>query len=191
MNNINHSEISDYLSALAADDAPVIYCPNPGNGGDALIAASTFQLFERSGLSYNAYHWSEVLSLELDWSKHVFVYGGGGAFVNEYQGAPRILIEALHKRVKKLVILPHTINTHADVLSELGSNVEIICREQTSFEYVRASAPKANVFLMEDLGLSLDVEDVFKRGRSMLMPILFGGVDGQMRSSNKSHTSSE
>lgn len=60
-----------------------------------------------------------------------------------------------------MVILPHTINTHEDLLQELGNNVEIICREQISYNHVKRLATKANIMLMDDLAFSLDVKDTF------------------------------
>ena len=42
--------IYDYLKTYSDD--LVYYCPNPGNGGDAIIAYSTYQIFNELGIKY-------------------------------------------------------------------------------------------------------------------------------------------
>ncbi|MBI9020575.1 MAG: polysaccharide pyruvyl transferase family protein [Verrucomicrobia bacterium] len=142
-----------YLKALAGQ-GELVYCPNAGNAGDSLIAHATFQLFERLGIHFELYD-----EARFDPAGKILIYGGGGSLVPEYVAA-RQFVERYHQSVKRLVILPHTISGHADLLAALGPNVDIFTREEVSFEYVANCAPHANVFLADDLALGLNVTDL-------------------------------
>ena len=142
------TNIRDYLRSLPADT--IYYRPNPGNGGDALIAQATFQLFRECRVRYR------VIGPRDDLKDRVLVYGGGGNFVPYYRPCSDF-VRAHHRDAKKLVLFPHTIDDHEGLLRELGANVDIICRERTSFNHVIRHAGKANVYLMDDLAFNLDV----------------------------------
>jgi hypothetical protein len=58
----------------------VYYKPNPGNGGDALIAAGTFDFFRKNRIDYEIISSSTKIS-ELK-GKNI-VYAGGGYLVTE------------------------------------------------------------------------------------------------------------
>lgn len=148
--NIN---VEIYLKGLA-EQGELVYCPNAGNAGDSLIAHATFQLFKRQGIPVELYD-----EARFDPNEKILIYGGGGSFVPEYSAA-RQFVERYHRAVRKLVVLPHTISGHADLLSQLESNVDLFAREEVSFEYATKCAPNANVFLADDLALDLNVTDV-------------------------------
>jgi exopolysaccharide biosynthesis predicted pyruvyltransferase EpsI len=132
---------------------PLYYKPNPGNGGDALIAHATYRLFEQEGIDYRIWRAGD------DAAGKVILYGGGGNFIDHYDHCASFVAEH-HRRAKQLVILPHTIQGHAGLLSELGENVSIFCREQTSYEYVVTTAKRARVWHAEDLALELDAGEL-------------------------------
>ena len=44
-----HIDIKEYLSGFK--NVEIDYIANPGNGGDALISAGTYQLFDSVGLT--------------------------------------------------------------------------------------------------------------------------------------------
>ena len=140
-------QIGDYLKTLAGRE--IVFQPNRGNAGDALIAFATYRLFDELGLPYRVYRDGA------DLSGSVLVYGGGGNLVPNYSQCARFLAAHL-EHAMKVVILPHTIAGHRDLLSRFGSNVEVICRERTSYDHVRKTAPSARVRLMHDVALSLD-----------------------------------
>ena len=146
--------IVEYLKSLPQET--ICYYPNPGNGGDSLIAHATYQLFGRHKIKYR------MASSEDDLRGKVIVYGGGGNLVEYYQDASRF-IRKHHRQAKKLVILPHTINAHEALLRELGGNTDIICREETSYGYVKDTARKANVMLMDDLAFHIDVTETMDK----------------------------
>ena len=141
-------DIGTYLRELSAEQ--VLYYPNPGNAGDALIAHATFQVLEDSGIDYR------VLSPSDDVQGRVLLFGGGGALVPEYSSCADFIARH-HRRARRLVLLPHTVDGHAALLQQLGDNVDLICREPTSYEYACGHAPRARAMLMDDLALGLDV----------------------------------
>ncbi len=141
--------VSRFLESLRGE--LVYYKPNPGNGGDALIAEATYQHFDRLGLPYRV--WEEGRDVE----GAVVVFGGGGNLTPLYTHAARFLA-CHHRRAKRLVLLPHTIDGHEELLSGFGRHVDVFCREHRSYEHVRRFAPEANVHLGEDMALSLDLQ---------------------------------
>jgi exopolysaccharide biosynthesis predicted pyruvyltransferase EpsI len=144
-------QIRDYLKTLAGHE--IVFQPNRGNAGDALIAFATYRLFDDLGLSYRVYHDGD------DLSGCLLVYGGGGNLVPKYTQCARFLAAHL-EHATKIVILPHTIAGPPDLLSRFGPNVEVICRERISYDHVRKTAPSARVRLMHDLALSLDPREI-------------------------------
>jgi len=134
----------------------VYYLPNRGNGGDALIASGTFQFFDENNIQY------EIINNETDLTNKIVVYGGGGNLVSNYTATAEF-ISKWHKKVKKLIVLPHTINGHSDLLANLKDNVHIFCREDNSYKYVSKSAINANVHNGEDMALSLDFVDCMRK----------------------------
>lgn len=128
----------------------VIYCPNPGNGGDALIAEATFRLFDRYGIKYSIYDWN---TNNLKKSDHFF-FGGGGNLVTRYPEASTIPA-AVHDRVEKFIILPHTIEGHDDLFSNLKDNSIVFAREKKSFEYLKNFQNIGSIELDHDLAFSL------------------------------------
>ncbi|MCX5700356.1 MAG: polysaccharide pyruvyl transferase family protein [Candidatus Omnitrophica bacterium] len=158
--------IKEYLRSCSLSKG-VYYCANAGNAGDSLIACATFQIFRDSEVPYQLYDWRKT-NLE----GKIFVYGGGGNLVSYYGDALRI-IESVHQKVKKLIILPHTINHHESLLKSFGSNVDIICREKVSYNYVKNKSPHANVMLMHDLVFNLKVDELLTRNSDNYLETIF------------------
>lgn len=147
--------IHEYLKNLALD-APVVYCPNPGNAGDALIAQATFQAFQACGVPYQIIDPQHFIP-----RGEVVIYAGGGNLCR-YYGDGRAFIQRVHHAVRKLIILPHTIEGNEDLLATLGSHVDIICRDLVSYQHVQRHGKRANVFLADDMAFSLQVKDVLQ-----------------------------
>ncbi|MEA1604720.1 polysaccharide pyruvyl transferase family protein [Pseudomonas spirodelae] len=146
-----NSNIEAFLKSFVGER--VLFAPNPGNAGDSVIACAEYQMLDRLGIDYS------VVPLDIDPSKTkgaVIFYGGGGNLVAPYPNA-RNFISRHHEHAKRLVILPHTIVGYSELVSALGSNVDIICREQVSYDYVSQFVTCAKVHLMDDVALSLDV----------------------------------
>ncbi len=138
------TDIRHYLNTLPRAET-VYYYPNPGNAGDALIACATFQLFSELGIRYQ-----KINLTEFDPAGKIVVYGGGGNLVNLYSDASTFVAKC-HQTAKQLIVFPQTISGHEDLLKQLGSNVDIIARETTSYHHVITNSSRANVFIMDDL----------------------------------------
>ncbi len=160
-------EITGYLSELVREKE-VYFKPNPGNAGDSLIAYATFQLLNELGINYRTLFDTS----SFDPTGKVLLYGGGGNFVEQHKGAARDTIEKFHRGAAKLIILPSTITGNEDILSSLGSNVDIICREMVSYHYVKSLAPSANVYIMDDMAFSLDIDKLLSRRRPPFIELL-------------------
>lgn len=148
-------DIEDYLKSEIA--GPVSYIPNPGNAGDALIAAATYQVFDRLNIQYKL-----VRRDRSDYRGEFLIYGGGGNFGLMKNFSSRLL-QRVHRTVARLVILPHTIKDVSPLLAEFSGNVHVICRERQSYEYVKSKVTQANVFLADDMALSLDVQKLLDK----------------------------
>lgn len=149
-------DVSELLESIAVSE--ILYCPNPGNAGDSAIAAATYQLFDRMGLQYRFVEWDD----DFDASGKTVVYGGGGNLVEKYPHA-RSFIERHHESAERLVVLPHTIYGHGDLLHQLGRNVFLFCRERRSFEWVRKQTEGPTVYLADDLAFALNTREVLGR----------------------------
>ena len=130
------------------------FVPNPGNAGDALIAAATFQHFDEYGIEYVV---GGLGGAQEDYQ--ALCYGGGGNLVPDYHDASNWLKEATHSGLP-VIVLPQTIKGHEELLHSLGRNVHLFCRELVSYEYASLACPNANVYLSHDLALSLIVDGV-------------------------------
>lgn len=146
------SEFERFLSGFSGEC--VLFAPNPGNAGDSVIACAEYQIFDRLGINYRIV--SHDVSVAETAGEIVF-YGGGGNLVDPYPNA-RDFIARHHEGVKRLVILPHTIAAYPELITALGNNVDIICREQLSHDYVSKFVGVANVHLMDDAAFLLDIQ---------------------------------
>lgn len=129
-----------------------LYKPNPGNAGDALIAAATIQLFEREGLE-----WDFFSEEKFEVNQNV-VYGGGGAFVSLYQGVASF-IEKHHNSFKSFTLLPHSVNGHEEILASLDGRFCVFARELKSYDYLLNACSGASVKLGHDMALELDLSE--------------------------------
>lgn len=149
-------ELEAFLAGLT-NERPV-YVPNPGNAGDALIAHGTYQLFERVLPAFDVGSWNQT------YPGRTLIYGGGGNLVARYRNASDF-IAANHQHCKMLVILPHTIGAHGDLIARLGTNCHIFCRDTTSYASVLSHAVKASVYLSHDLALGVDLVQTRTKAR--------------------------
>lgn len=151
---LDYQRLKQYFSENVAEE--FIYHPNPGNAGDALIYVATVQFFEDIGANYRLYQPG------MDVSGRIFVYGGGGNLNSIYHDAA-IVIAGVLDQVKHLIILPHTINGHEELLSRMKPDcVTIFCREKTSYDYV-SGVCAARVLLADDMAIHLRVSDFLAR----------------------------
>lgn len=143
--------LDSFLKRIAAE-GEIWFCPNPGNAGDALIAAATWQRFRSLGIAPKA-----VPRDGFDATGKIVLYGGGGNLVPMYSQASDFL-RRHHRNARRIVLLPHTVDGHEDLLAELGPNATLFCREAASHFHCLRHASAAEVVLSHDLALGLDAE---------------------------------
>lgn len=146
-------DLEAFLAELKREPQPVLFLPNPGNAGDALIAHATRQLFQRIGVEHE---WVSDFR-RLDPRGRVVVCGGGGNLVPLYDSAGRALRWAADGGAKRIILLPHTIEGHEKLIAGLGPHTDLICRERASYEYVSATARSARCHLADDVAFAVDV----------------------------------
>ncbi len=146
------------LDALRADmeaffaelrGTAVLFFANPGNAGDSLIAAATWQAFTRNGIE------AAQIGLEAKVDDRVVILGGGGNFIPLYREIKDAL-ERYAGRARKIVILPHTIRGNEDVLRQMDARYTVFCRDERSLDHVRAAQPDVDVRLSHDMAFHLD-----------------------------------
>lgn len=127
----------------------VLYFACPGNSGDSLIGAATYQLFAKYGIPFS------LLEPEEHPTNRTVLLAGGGNLVEMYTSMASV-VRRLVNRSNRIIILPHSIMGHWTDLSQLGPNDLIFCREQDSYQRVKAAGLSAGVRLGHDLALYLD-----------------------------------
>ncbi len=151
-------DIHAYLRDFA--DQNVHYLPNPGNAGDSIIAAATYQCLHRLGISHTVPSWPRFSAT----GKTIF-YGGGGNLVGTSTYA-YARVSQLHKDAARLVILPHTVKDIDDLLRAFGANVTVICRERISYDYVHSFNGPYTTLLAHDMAFNLDPSPLLDSTRS-------------------------
>lgn len=156
-------DIIEYLSSLPQDEI-IYYYPNPGNGGDSLISCATFQLFQKIGIKYQITDCKKQ-----SFTNKIFIYAGGGNLVSYYHDASDVLNKVIEERPKKLIILPHSINENEDLLRRFDANVDIVCREFISYQFVKKIASQANVLLADDMAFCLNGKEIVSKNFLFLL----------------------
>jgi len=138
----------------------VYYKANRGNGGDALIAAAAFQKFKQFHIEL-----AGIISDTdtFDPTGKIIFYAGGGNLIDDYNNGAEFF-EYSHKLAKKIILLPHTINGHKDLLKSFGTNVTLFARELKSLKFLQTLDLKCEFFLDHDMALELKPSDFKKYG---------------------------
>jgi exopolysaccharide biosynthesis predicted pyruvyltransferase EpsI len=133
------------------------YIPNRGNAGDSLIAAATWQLFERLHMTRYIEFGGTIRA-----GDHV-IYAGGGNLIPEYAQARMTIEECMRAGVGSFVLLPHSILGNEDLLQKMDSRFHLFCRERQSFAHAKSFAQRAQVYLTHDLVFGLDLDALCER----------------------------
>jgi exopolysaccharide biosynthesis predicted pyruvyltransferase EpsI len=144
----------------AAQPRRLLYVPNEGNAGDALIAAGTWQFFDDLGL---APAYGSVRQIR---AGDALVYAGGGNLVPEYASCQRFLERCLASDVASVLVLPHTIRGHEALLARLDARFTLCCRDLASLDRVRRTGTGARLLFAPDMALYIDVPRLFARCES-------------------------
>jgi exopolysaccharide biosynthesis predicted pyruvyltransferase EpsI len=165
LTHIARVDMGTFLAELRSESQPLLFVPNSGNAGDALIGHATFRLFDRLGLRYQVLaNWRGV-----DPGGRVVIGAGGGNLVPLYHGTDRMLQWA-SGRARRIIVLPHTIRGHEELLAGLGPEVDLVCREMPSYREVSRAVRRAQCHLADDMALSLDVRATLARPPEVAAP---------------------
>jgi len=137
-----------------------------GNYGDSLIWHGTMKLLEYLNIEVNYVNLNSVVKND------VLLIDGGGNFV-DYYSEVRDFLKQKHDKYEKVVILPHTINgeKQKDILSQLGNNCTIFCREEKSYEFVKKYFTGGELYLWHDCAFYNDFSSYLShisRGKGVL-----------------------
>ncbi|QLE87521.1 hypothetical protein FLM48_22055 [Shewanella sp. Scap07] len=161
---MRNKSLAEYLQRL--QHKHVIFIPNLGNAGDALINAATFQFLDRIGLNYQTLSpraarklvaKPALLAEQIDKTQTCIILGGGGGFTEDYLHS-RQLVEGLHNNVDRLILLPCTIAGHKDLIGQLSANVSIFCREQRTLDDIKNINSALHAELAHDMVFDVDMD---------------------------------
>ncbi len=155
MKQTPYADPLDQLLDLQLQGRQIVYLPNPGNRGDALIAAATIQRFESNGIRYVV----PGTKIQHD-GRNVYVYGGGGNLVPMYDDCKGVL-RAFAKVKADIVVLPQSCyGVEAEVRAYPGC-LTIWARERASYDFLaRINSDGLQIGLSDDLALALNLNDV-------------------------------
>lgn len=152
---LNFELLNAQLASLLReyDGKKVYYFSTPGNGGDSLIAAATYQILRRYGINVE-------FAPRLNTIRNSTVFlGGGGNLIPLYGGMARAL-KLLVPRKNRIVMLPHTIRGNEELIASLPSTVTLFCREAESYLHVLKHATDCEVLLGHDMAVFGDHEAI-------------------------------
>lgn len=160
------------IGALAALGRNIVFIPNPGHLGDALICAATIQGFERAGIGYSIFS-----SISAHDDSFVYVYGGGGNLVPYYDNCAGILRD-LSLVGAEVIVLPHSCfgSTAAEVIASFDGKLSVWARECASFGFLSLVSGGFSFGLGHDLALGFDLSD--KRLHQFLLFDRLAGLAG-------------
>lgn len=154
MNQIPYADPLNQLLDLQRQGRQITYLPNPGNKGDALIAAATIQRFEAIGIRYVV----PGTTLQHD-GRNVYVYGGGGNLVPMYDDCKRVL-RAFAKLKADIVVLPQSCYGVETEIRAYPGCLTIWARERASYDFLaNINRDGLQIGLSDDLALALDLND--------------------------------
>ncbi len=157
VNRLNFAKDNPRLAQIFEEyrGREIVYYANPGNGGDCVIAAATYQLFKEYGIRYT------ILDPAKPVRDSTVFLAGGGNLVPLYSGMSAVL-KSLVNKGNRIVILPHSIRLGRELFEALTPDDVICCRELETFAHVRGLDLKCEVMLTHDLGLYLDADAIFR-----------------------------
>jgi exopolysaccharide biosynthesis predicted pyruvyltransferase EpsI len=123
--------------------------------GDALIATGTKMAFDSMGIKFQP---SALINQSPD---AVLVYAGGGNLVPYYNNCSKFL-SVMVRYPNPVVLLPHTVFGHIDLIKKLDDRHHIFCREEKSYQYV-SEINSAKTYFDHDLALRINPDILISR----------------------------
>ena len=156
----NETDLAVFLKKYSNQE--VIYCANPGNAGDAVIAHATFQLFEKLNIKLQIIKHEEIVH-----DKIIFYAGGGNLVEGKYKNAYHFINNNFRQN-REIILLPHTVHGYDELLLS-AKNLTIFCREKTSYQNLSAIGfPSERLFLTHDMAFQLskmEFQDYLMNGK--------------------------
>jgi exopolysaccharide biosynthesis predicted pyruvyltransferase EpsI len=156
----NETDLAVFLKKYSNQE--VVYCANPGNAGDALIAHATFQLFEKLTIKLQIIKHDEIVH-----DKIIFYAGGGNLVEGKYENA-YYFINNNFRQNREIILLPHTVYGYDELLLS-AKNLTIFCREKISYQNLAAIGfPSERLFLAHDMAFLLsktEFQDYLMNGK--------------------------
>lgn len=160
MTSITYNEIEMSIFLERYKDKQIIYIPNPGNAGDALIVYGTWTLFDKLNLNYT------IGNIKTKYTNKILFYAGGGNLVGLYGNCRDFFKNNMNNN--EIVLLPHTITNEDTLIKNFNENIIIFCREKISYDYVfNLMQNKNNLYLSKDMALYTDNLDEYKLNESL------------------------
>ena len=142
---------------------PFLFCANPGNGGDAVIALSCMNIFDDHSLDWQMYTPERYKKCK------AIVWGGGATFAKYFSLANFL---STHKNdLESFTMMPASFEGHDKLLSALDERFHIFAREKNTYEYLERVAIGAHLCLSHDPAFALDINRLqFPISLPILMP---------------------
>jgi exopolysaccharide biosynthesis predicted pyruvyltransferase EpsI len=145
---------------LSGNPQNTVFVPNSGNAGDSLIAEAIYQFFEDINLAYTTITVRDKIS-----GNNRVVIGGGGNLVSPYWDV-RNFIEGNFDSFGEVIVLPHSIQGHEDLLRRLDQRFLLICRERVSYDFCCKHAPGAKILIGDDMALLWNRRETAARAKA-------------------------
>ena len=164
--------VKQYLCSVRSKDAILLQSPLHGNLGDHAIAKAEAEIFERAGISFCDFPWTEGLEARFarvtSSRKTVFITGGGflGDLWKNEEARLRQTLQSFQRN--RIIVFPQTIYFDMDTedgreyfevskkIYESHPNLTIFVRERYSFSFMRQYMPRVHVELVPDAAMLLD-----------------------------------
>jgi exopolysaccharide biosynthesis predicted pyruvyltransferase EpsI len=141
------SPVREFLSEFR--NRRVVYVHNPGNAGDSVIACAMMEALTQQNITW------DLATLDGDVTGRIVLIPGGGNLVPMYDHVATAIRNFVRK-AKLLVVLPHTIAGHPEVLSLLDESCVVFCRDATNYRYVLEQTDRCKVYIGHDLTFFLN-----------------------------------
>lgn len=126
----------------------VVFVPNPGNAGDALINLGAYEFLRANGIDWEPGHPDRT------YPGRIVVFSGGGGMVELYRGSD-LFFRRNHPVCKELVLMPHTVRGYADMISAMDARCHLFAREAQTLSFLREHVRGAHVHSGHDMAFFL------------------------------------
>ncbi|CAI3945577.1 Exopolysaccharide biosynthesis protein EpsI [Commensalibacter communis] len=188
MSGVRHMIYNDTLSKILNElqyKYRFIYKSNPGNAGDSVIAAATYDYFEKNRLFFSFWSDKETYNSQRD----ILIYAGGGNLIEGLYMDGYNFINQQYKSFYKTIILPHTIRGYNDLFVNNQDRFIICCREEITYNKIVSLGyiDNKSVLLTHDMAFGL----ILRKYLDKKTPISLRGEVNCFRTDDESNFNSK